>query len=222
MVIIPAIDLWNGTVVRFKQGSPSQATCYPESPQSYGKKFIEAGFKRIQLIDISAAKSGKFSCFSLIQSLREMGLCIQYGGGIRSLKEAHDCFQAGVERLIIGTAAFTQPQLLQQLLMTFGKEKIVLALDLFKGEVAIHGWTQKIPAARAVYPEGIFHLQVTDITRDGMQQGVDPSLYGSLKKQHPKLNIIAAGGVTTIHDIQLLSEQQIEEVVVGKAFYETH
>lgn len=223
--IIAAMDILEGQIVRLKQGNFAHLITYDKGIHDYASIFLDLGIKTVQLIDVNAAKTGKLKALSTIRELSTYGMHIHYGGGIRSLADAKACLDAGAHRVITGTAAIQNPSFLQELINTIGADRVILALDIYDYKVAIIGWTdssdltleQALAFAQA---NSVRHILMTDINRDGMQQGVNGEFYGDLAKHYPQINMIAAGGVTTPNDILQLKRHHINQIVVGRALYE--
>lgn len=223
--IIAAMDILDGKIVRLKQGNFAHIITYPKSLQEYASLFSDLGIKTVQLIDVNAAKTGKLNALSTIRELSNYGMHIHYGGGIRSLADAKACLEAGAHRVITGTAAVKNPAFLQELIATFGTDKVILALDIYDYKVAIIGWTDSSDltlekALAFAQANSVSHILMTDINRDGMRQGVNAEFYGDLANQYPQINIIAAGGVSIPNDIHQLKQHNIKQIVVGRALYE--
>jgi phosphoribosylformimino-5-aminoimidazole carboxamide ribotide isomerase len=223
--VIAAMDILDGRIVRLKQGNFAHVITYDKSIQDCASIFLDLGIKTVQLIDVNAAKTGKLNALSTIRELSSYGMHIHYGGGIRSLADAKVCLDAGAHRVITGTAAIKNPAFLHELITTCGTDKVILALDIYDYKVAIIGWTDSSDltlenALAFAQANSVRHILMTDINRDGMQQGVNAEFYGDLANQYPQINIIAAGGVTTPHDIQQLKQHNINQIVVGRALYE--
>lgn len=223
--VIAALDVFNGQVVRLKQGSFENVITYEKNIQDTAAEFLELGIRHVQLIDVYAAKNGKFTAQSMIRELSQFGMQIQYGGGIRSLADAKMCFEAGAHRIITGTAAIKNPKLLQEFIATYGANRVILAVDTDGDQVAICGWTDTAELVLENVLEfasqhSVRQILMTDISRDGMRQGVYAPFYGSLVNRYPQINFIAAGGVTTPNDIIQLRQHNVHQVVVGRALYE--
>ncbi|MGN0901995.1 MAG: HisA/HisF-related TIM barrel protein, partial [Succinivibrio sp.] len=202
-MIIPALDLSGGHVVRLKQGDYAQKTIFNVSPV---KRILEAanqGAKLIHIVDLDGAKDPVCRQRALISSIvKASPLPIQTGGGIRSAFDVENLLNLGVERVVIGSVAVKHPELVRGWVKKFGPEHITLALDVRLVDdvpyVATHGWLKTSDTTLAqvlghFLPYHIEHVLVTDISRDGMMKGANNSLYAKLKKQYPDLDIIASG-----------------------------
>lgn len=225
MRVIPAIDLLNGQVVRLKKGDYEKVTVYNENPVHEARKFKNAGFDHIHVVDLNGAKEGNFANLDIIQDIiQKTGLSVQSGGGIRSYDDGKKLLEAGVQQIICSSLAVKKPQEWQQLISEF-KERVILGMDLKDGKVAYGGWLETSDQSIADFLEpmmanGLSHVLSTDIARDGMLSGPNIELYRQLQNDFQKLNIIASGGVSDTHDLKKLSDLNLYGVVVGRAYYE--
>ena len=223
MLIFPAIDLYEGKAVRLYKGDYEQMTVYSDSPIELVEDFVEQGAKHLHLIDLEGAKTGKTPNLELIRDIRALSpLFTQVGGGIRSMDVVDAYLGAGVDRVILGTAAVTDPVFLEEAIKEFG-DKIAVGADIKNGYIAISGWTESsgidaFSFCRRMQDLGVKTLICTDISRDGAMQGTNRNLYRTLTRRH-NMNIIASGGVSTIEDIRALREMEVYGAVIGKAYY---
>ena len=223
MLIFPAIDLYEGKAVRLYKGDYEQMTVYSDSPIELVEDFVEQGAKHLHLIDLEGAKTGKTPNLELIRDIRALSpLFTQVGGGIRSMDVVDAYLGAGVDRVILGTAAVTDPVFLEEAIKEFG-EKIAVGADIKNGYIAISGWTESsgidaFSFCRRMQDLGVKTLICTDISRDGAMQGTNRNLYRTLSKRHD-MNIIASGGVSSIEDIRALREMELYGAVIGRAYY---
>ena len=223
MLIFPAIDLYEGKAVRLYKGDYEQMTVYSDSPIELVEDFVEQGAKHLHLIDLEGAKTGQTPNLELIRDIRALSpLFTQVGGGIRSMDVVDAYLSAGVDRVILGTAAVTDPVFLEEAIKEFG-DKIAVGADIKNGYIAISGWTESsgidaFSFCRRMQDLGVKTLICTDISRDGAMQGTNRNLYRTLSKRHD-MNIIASGGVSSIEDIRALREMELYGAVIGKAYY---
>ena len=223
MLIFPAIDLYEGKAVRLYKGDYEQMTVYSDSPIELVEDFVEQGAKYLHLIALEGAKTGQTPNLELIRDIRALSpLFTQVGGGIRSMDVVDAYLNAGVDRVILGTAAVTDPVFLEEAIKEFG-EKIAVGADIKNGYIAISGWTESsgidaFSFCRRMQDLGVKTLICTDISRDGAMQGTNRNLYRTLTRRH-NMNIIASGGVSTIEDIRALREMEVYGAVIGKAYY---
>ena len=223
MLIFPAIDLYEGKAVRLYKGDYEQMTVYSDSPIELVEDFVEQGAKHLHLIDLEGAKTGKTPNLELIRDIRALSpLFTQVGGGIRSMDVVDAYLSAGVDRVILGTAAVTDPVFLEEAIKEFG-EKIAVGADIKNGYIAISGWTESsgidaFSFCRRMQDLGVKTLICTDISRDGAMQGTNRNLYRTLSRRHD-MNIIASGGVSSMDDIRALRAMELYGAVIGKAYY---
>lgn len=223
MQVYPAIDLYDGKAVRLYQGDYARMTVYSETPEAVARDFAAAGAKCIHLVDLQGAKTGKPENLDTIRNiLQQGGLFAQVGGGIRTLETAGQYLQSGVSRVILGTAAVTDPAFLQAALDRWG-ERIAVGVDLKDGFVAIRGWTESSGLGAEDFfakmeKMGVKTIICTDISRDGAMQGTNRELYRMLSAQFPG-DIIASGGVSSLEDVAALRDMGLSGAIIGKAYY---
>ncbi len=228
MEIIPAIDIKDGKCVRLLQGDYQAETIYAENPAEVALKFQDAGANRLHLVDLNGALDGKLVNLATISSIiAAIQIPVQSGGGIRSLDTIQQVLDAGVGRVILGTIALRQPELVEEAIQKFGPEKIIIGIDARSHKVAISGWKDvteidEITFALSMKKMGVQRINYTDISRDGMLTG--PNL-DAIKNIAIKtgLKITASGGVSSMKDIEALKHLVpfgVDSVIVGKAIYE--
>ena len=223
MLIYPAIDLFEGKAVRLFKGDYAQMTVYSDDPVSVAKDFQRAGSRHIHLVDLEGAKSGVPENLATIRRIiAETDLFVEVGGGIRNPETVARYLNAGVDRVILGTAAVKDPAFLEAMLKCYG-ERIAVGVDLKDGFVAIHGWTETSELTAEAFFEKMVALGVktvicTDISRDGAMQGTNRELYRTLSRAYA-LEIIASGGVSDLEDVRALKGMGISGAIVGKAYY---
>lgn len=223
MLIYPAIDLYEGKAVRLFKGDYAQMTVYNNDPASVAADFAAKGASWIHMVDLEGAKLGTTPNLDTICRVKEQtGLCCQVGGGIRTMETISRYLDAGLDRVILGTAAVTDPYFAKQAVDTYG-EKIAIGVDIRDGFVAVKGWTEKssleaFAFCRQMEAMGIKTLICTDISKDGAMQGPNNELYAQLSG-HLGMQIIASGGVSSIDDIHRLAKINIHGAIVGKAYY---
>ena len=229
MIIIPAIDLKEGKCVRLKQGLMDQSTIFSENPAEIARKWVDLGAKKLHLVDLDGAFAGKPINEDAIKSIvTEVGndVPIQLGGGIRNLDTVENFLNSGVDSIIIGTAAVTNPGFLHEACYAFPGQ-IIVGLDAKDGDVAINGWAKLtghnvIDLAQKFEEYGVESIIYTDIGRDGMMGGVNIEATVKLSESL-KIPVIASGGVSNIKDIEMLCEVAnigIRGVITGTAIYE--
>ena len=223
MKVIPSIDLMNGQVVRLYKGNPEHKTVYSNDPISIAKKWENAGADMIHLVDLDATL-GLGSNFELIKKIVScVSIPVEIGGGLRSESLILDALDI-VNRVVIGTFAFKEPELLQKLLTKLGPEKIVISVDHKDGLIVTHGWQTTtdislIDSMNEFLHVGFTEFLLTNVNRDGTLQGPDLEF---LKQacDLEKANVIASGGISNIHDISKVKENNAWGVILGKALYE--
>ena len=223
MVIYPAIDLYAGKAVRLYKGDYAQMTVYSENPVEVAKAFAAAGATHIHLVDLEGAKIGRPANLETIRTiLQETDLFAEVGGGIRDLSTVEAYLSAGVSRVILGTAAVTDPDFLEAALARYG-DRIAVGVDIKDGYVAIKGWTEKSEVTAEAFFEkmqriGVRTVICTDISRDGAMKGTNRELYRDLSEKFA-IALIASGGVSSLEDVQALAAMDLHGAIIGKAYY---
>ena len=223
MFIFPAIDLYDGKAVRLLRGEYDQMTIYSENPIEIARDFEASGASHIHMVDLEGAKTGETPNLEIVaQVARETSLFVEVGGGIRSMEVIDRYIDAGVGRVILGTAAVNDEEFLKAAVQKYG-EKIAVGADIKDGFVAIKGWTEKseyscFDFCKKMQEIGVKTLICTDVSKDGAMQGTNRELYRELSKELD-MQIIASGGVTDISDIKALSEMELYGAIIGKAYY---
>lgn len=223
MLIYPAIDLFDGKAVRLFKGDYAQMTVYNDNPASVAADFKKSGATHIHLVDLEGAKSGTTPNLETVCKIKsETNLFCEVGGGIRSMEVIERYINAGVDRVILGTAAVTDPDFAYLAAQKYG-EKIAVGADIKDGFVAVKGWTEKSALTAMDFcldmqKKGIKTLICTDISKDGAMQGTNLELYRELS-QKLNMQIIASGGVSSIEDVKRLREMDIYGAIIGKAYY---
>ncbi len=223
MNIFPAIDLIDGKAVRLLKGDYNQKTVYNDNPVEVVKDFKAKGAKFLHLVDLDGAKSGQTDNFSTVKAIvDEGGIFVEIGGGIRDIATVDKYFEAGVDRVIIGTAAVTNPEFLKSALSKYG-DKIAVGVDIKDSFVAIKGWLEKSEYTAFEFCEkmqnlGVKYLICTDISKDGAMKGTNLELYKQLSERF-NMNITASGGVSSMEDIKKLREMKLYGAIIGKAYY---
>ena len=223
MFIYPAIDLYDGKAVRLFKGDYAQMTVYSENPAEVAKAFAAAGSRHIHLVDLEGAKKGAPANLATIRAIIEAAdLFVEVGGGIRSMETIESYLSIGVDRVILGTAAVTDPAFLEAALAKYG-EKIAVGVDLKDGYVAIKGWTEKSELTAddffaKMQDLGVKTVICTDISRDGAMKGTNRELYKTLSEKYA-IDLIASGGVSSLEDVAALKEMNLHGAIIGKAYY---
>lgn len=228
MLVFPAIDLKEGKAVRLLQGRMEDSTVYAENPVEVAQRFLAEGSKYLHVVDLDGAFAGKPVNDGVIQKVVEtVPLRVQVGGGVRTLERIEELLALGVERVILGTVAVRDPQLVAEAVRRYG-EQIIVGIDAKDGQVAVQGWaeTTEMTAselALRMKDVGVQRIIFTDIACDGMLQG--PNIESTVQlAQVSQLRIIASGGVSRLEDLQKLQAEarngvSIEGAIIGKALY---
>ena len=223
MLIFPAIDLFGGNAVRLFKGEYSLMTVYSTDPCGVAADFRAAGAKCMHVVDLEGAKGGGTPNFETVLKIREAaGLFIEVGGGIRSMQVIDRYLEAGIDRVILGTAAIEDPALLRKAAEKYGG-KIAVGVDVRDGYLAIKGWTERTSVKAADFCKELVGLGIdtvisTDISRDGAMAGPNRALYRVLMETEG-LKLIASGGVSDIDDVRRLTEAGLYGAIIGKAYY---
>lgn len=227
MIIYPAIDVIEGNCVRLVKGDFAQKTVYERSPAEVAKAYHDDGAEWLHLVDLDGARDPKARQVGLIADvIKQSGLKVQTGGGIRGEDEVKALLDAGASRVVIGSLAVRERELTKKIIATYGPDKICLAMDVLQGDgeyvVAVSGWQESggvelNSLIREYEDAGLKHLLCTDISLDGTMKGCNKILYDVLKHGFPEIETQASGGVAALSDIRDLSAAG---VIIGKALYE--
>ena len=223
MLIFPAIDLFEGKAVRLLKGEYSQMTVYNEDPLAVARDFAACGATCLHLVDLEGAKSGTTPNMDTIRRLAsETDLFTEVGGGIRTMDTVRAYLGAGVDRVILGTAALQDEAFLTEALAEYG-DRIAVGVDIRNGKVAIRGWVETSETDAMEFMARLEQLGVrtvicTDISRDGAMAGTNHDLYAELMSRF-QMNVIASGGVSAIEDVRRLSEMNLYGAIIGRAYY---
>ena len=223
MNIIPAIDLIDGKAVRLQKGDYAKVTVYSDRPEEVAKSFYEQGARFLHVVDLDGAKSGKADNFETVKKIVEATeLSVEVGGGIRSMDIVDLYASIGVDRIILGTAALTDPDFLKEAVARYG-DRIAVGVDIKDGMVAIKGWTEVSNVScddfcKYLEEIGVASVICTDISKDGMMSGTNLELYRGLCEKFA-LKIVASGGVSTLKDVRALIDMKVFGAILGKALY---
>lgn len=223
MLIYPAIDLYEGKAVRLLKGDYRQMTVYSENPLLIAKDFEESGAIHIHMVDLEGAKEGTTPNFETVCKVKKnTKLFCEIGGGIRSMEVIDRYISAGIDRVILGTAAVTSEGFVEEATKKYG-DKIAVGIDIKDGFVAIKGWTEKSEIRAMDFAEkmekiGVKTLICTDISKDGAMEGTNHELYKELSEKFG-MQIIASGGVSSIEDVKKLAARKMYGAIIGKAYY---
>ena len=224
MEVIPAIDLRVGRCVRLHQGDFQRETVFSDDPVAMALRWQEQGGPRLHVVDLDGAATGEPAHLEVISAIvAALGIPVQVGGGIRSAATARAWLDAGVERVVIGTAAVRDPEMVRDVCRDHGSERVVVSVDAREGMVALQGWTEAsevsvLDLARRMGELGVARLLYTDIARDGTLTGPDLDTNARLV-QETGMAVLASGGVSSVEDVRQLVPTGVEGVIVGRALY---
>lgn len=229
-IIIPALDLINGEVVRLHQGDYAKQTTYSDNPIEQFAAYVKQGAEQLHLVDLTGAKDPQARQTALIGKIIEATQCpVQVGGGIRSEKDVADLLNVGANRVVVGSTAIKQPQMVKAWFEKYGAEKFVLALDINIVEerklIAIHGWQETSDLTLEQVIEdfstvGLQHVLCTDISKDGTLSGSNVALYREVCQKYPTIQFQSSGGIGSLADINALKGSGVAGVIVGRALLE--
>lgn len=224
MIIYPAIDLRGGKVVQLVEGDPNQQTTFSDDPIAIAEKWIEQGAEWLHIVNLDGAFGDSNQNGDILEQIAEFDIDIQFGGGLRTMDDIIEAFERGASRVILGTIAIKEPQVVADAVRQFGKEAICVALDAKNGKVTTHGWQETsevtpIEFGQYMVELGVIHALYTDVSRDGHLQGVNVADTIALGKE-TGLQVIASGGVSTLEDIrQLSASEYVAGAIIGTALY---
>ena len=222
MIIFPAIDLYEGKAVRLFKGDYNQMTVYGE-PTDIAADFLKSGATHIHIVDLEGAKNGDTPNLAIVLAIKKAtGLFCEIGGGVRSIEVVKKYLDAGIDRVILGTAAVTDRAFLKEAVALFG-DRIAVGADIKDGFIAVKGWTEKSSVTADDFfadmqALGVKTIICTDISKDGAMQGTNRELYRDLNKKY-SVDITASGGVSSIEDVAALKEMGMYAAIIGKAYY---
>ena len=223
MILLPAIDMKDGRCVRLKKGEFSTVSQVADSALRTAKAFAEAGAKWVHMVDLDGARDGVRQNFPIIyEVIQQSGLSVELGGGIKSELDVITVGEAGAARIVIGSAAVTNPKVVDYAVKQYG-DRVAVGIDCLDGRVRTSGWERDsgvdyLDLARQMEEKGVKTLIFTDIATDGMLSGPSFDQLAALQKA-VKCNIVASGGVTTIDDVKRLRDMGLYGAVIGKAYY---
>ncbi len=223
MIIFPAIDLYDGKAVRLLRGDYQNITVYSDAPLKVAQAFEAAGATHIHMVDLEGARSGDMPNLHIVEQVaRNTHLSVEIGGGIRDMSAVDRCFAAGVDRVILGTAAVNDPDFLQSAVDAYG-DRIAVGADVRDGRIAIRGWLEQSQLTLDEFMDRISAMGAscaicTDISRDGAMRGTNRDLYRSLSDKYD-VRIVASGGVSDLEDIRALRQMNLYGAIIGKAYY---
>ena len=223
MIIFPAIDIVGGKAVRLFKGNYSQMTVYSDDPAAVAADFVKCGADHLHLVDLEGAKDGGTPNLETVKRIREAcDMFIEIGGGIRSMQTIEKYLSIGVDRVILGTAAVKDEELLRSAVGKYG-EKIAVGVDIKDGFVAIKGWHEKseftgMEFCKKMQETGVSNIICTDVSKDGAMKGTNLPLYREMTEKL-SVKITASGGVSSLQNIKELKAMDIYGAIIGKAYY---
>ncbi len=226
MIAIPAIDIMNGSCVRLFKGRFDQQTKYSNDPADMARSMEQAGIGHLHLVDLDGARTGAPVNLKTLQDItRATSLKVDFGGGIRNMHDIDKALLSGADKVNLGTFLFKTKDVDKEALENFGPEKLIAAVDIYQGQVAVKGWQEQTGISIAdalgnLLARGWIYFSVTDIDRDGTMDGPDPDFYKPIIKAFPMAKIIGGGGVATIDHLNRLRSWGLYAAVTGKAVLE--
>ena len=226
MTIIPAIDIIDGKCVRLTKGDFNKQTIYNEDPLEVAMQFEDAGLERLHLVDLDGAKEGEVKNWKVLEKIAtKTKLVIDFSGGISTQQSLEITFNSGAAYASIGSIAVKDEFTFTGWLLAFGADRFIIGADVKKEMIVITGWTETTSINLFDFIgnyklKGVKQFFCTDVNKDGLLQGPATSLYKKIMNQHPSIDLIASGGVTTIKDIEELREAGCSGAIIGKAIYE--
>ncbi len=233
MILYPAIDILGGNAVRLVKGDFGASKVYDEDPLSAARRWVDEGADHLHVVDLDGARAGQPVNLEYVRRIAgELGVPVQLGGGLRTLDAISAALAAGVERVILGTAAFTDPDLLERALAKHGSERVMVSVDVRNGHVTTEGWTKATDIwAGEVFADliarGVREVAYTNVNRDGMLEGVNVDDVAWVAKAAGPVRFIYSGGIGALSDLEgmvalrtKLGLESLTGVIVGKALYE--
>lgn len=226
MTIIPAIDIIDGKCVRLTKGDYSQKTIYNEDPLDIALQFEDAGLQRLHLVDLDGAKAGDVKNWKVLEKIAgKTELIIDFSGGISNQKNLDITFDSGAAYAAIGSIAVKDELTFTGWILAYGADKFIIGADVKDEIICIKGWTETTEINLFDFIEkyktkGVKQFFCTDITKDGILEGPAIDLYKKIINEHPSIDLIASGGVTSINDLEELREAGCKGAIIGKAIYE--
>jgi phosphoribosylformimino-5-aminoimidazole carboxamide ribotide isomerase len=226
MTIIPAIDIIEGKAVRLTKGDYSQKTIYNEDPLEVALQFEAAGLQRLHLVDLDGAKAGEVKNWKVLEKIAsKTKLVIDFSGGISSQKNVEVTFNSGAAYAAIGSIAAKDEFTFSGWLLVFGADRFIIGADVKEEIIVVKGWTETTTITvfdliEKYKTKGVKQFFCTDVSKDGLLLGSSIDLYKKILNQHPSIDLIASGGISTITEIEELREAGLDGAIIGKAIYE--
>jgi phosphoribosylformimino-5-aminoimidazole carboxamide ribotide isomerase len=229
VILYPAIDILGGNAVRLTKGDFDASKVYDQDPLSAARRWVAEGAEHLHMVDLDGARAGHPVNLEHVRRVAsELGVLVQLGGGLRTLEAISQALEAGVERVILGTAAFTDPDLLERALAEHGPQRVVVSVDVREGRVTTEGWTKAADVSLSsvfadLIARGVRELAYTNVDRDGMLDGVNRDDVVGVARAAAGGHLIYSGGIGQLDDLRVLAElgqPNLKGVIVGKALYE--
>jgi phosphoribosylformimino-5-aminoimidazole carboxamide ribotide isomerase len=226
MDIIPSFDLMDGRIVRLRQGDFDQKTEYPHEPLELARQLEGAGIRRLHMVDLDGARLGRPMNLRVLEQIAaRTHLSIDYGGGLRSIPNLRQVWDAGAALFSVGSVAVTAPDEFSFWVEKFGPERFLVGADVRDRRIAVHGWVEQtelhlFDLLERLQNLGVHQVSVTDIARDGEMGGPATELYTELLQRFPKLQLVASAGISSVQDLEVLANIGCNGAIVGKAFLE--
>ena len=223
MDVIPAIDIRGGQCVRLAQGDYARETVFSEDPIAMAKRWASLGARRIHVVDLDGARDGLQANAAIVRGIADaVQVPVQTGGGIRTMEAVYNALDAGLERIVIGTAAVKDPELLREAI-AYAHDRLIVSVDARDGRVALEGWIEAtdldaVEFIEQLRDQGVRRIVYTDIARDGVHDGPNFAMYERVTRSIG-IPVIAAGGVGSVEDLRRLGECGVEAAIVGRAIY---
>ncbi len=223
MVIFPAIDILDGKAVRLLKGDYNQVTVYSERPWEFARDFVDKGCSAIHIVDLDGARTGETVNLGTVKRIAETkGLFSEIGGGIRNMETVERYLEAGISRVILGTAALKDPAFLKAAIRSYS-DRIAVGVDLKEGKVSVKGWLETsdkdgFEFMKELEDIGVSTVIVTDISRDGAMRGTNLELYRRIASEIG-MAVTASGGISTLEDLRALRAMEVHGAIIGKAYY---
>ncbi len=224
MIIYPALDLRGGSVVRLREGDPQQQVIFNSDPLEAARRWLDQGADWLHVVNLDGAFAEANDNLSVLEGIAATGAKLQFGGGLRSMEQMQRAINCGARRIVLGTVALKEPELVGEAIQKFGADSVCVALDARDGKIATHGWqllSESSPAelGRAMAQTGVHHALFTDISRDGRLSGVNVAATVQLARD-TGLQVIASGGVSRLEEIRALKASgMVAGAVIGMALY---
>ncbi|MEO6329368.1 MAG: 1-(5-phosphoribosyl)-5-[(5-phosphoribosylamino)methylideneamino]imidazole-4-carboxamide isomerase [Ginsengibacter sp.] len=226
MQIIPAIDIIDGKCVRLSKGDYSKPVFYDDDPLEVAKRFNDSGLERLHIVDLDGAKTGSIKNLKTLENISyHTGLKIDFGGGIKTIDDVSRVFDAGASMVTLGSIAAKDPSLVEEWIMEFGADSILIGADVLNENIKISGWLEDAGVTifdfiGNMVALGAYNIFGTDISKDGMMEGPSIDLYKRILAAFPDINFIASGGITSFEDVIALKLIGCKGAIIGKAIYE--